>query len=56
MAEVEGLKGFVPFSQMSTVSTLPSLTFIYLHTLNSKLKTLSLLRIFFVEITGRRGY
>lgn len=27
VAEVEGLKGFVPFSQISTVSSLPILTF-----------------------------
>lgn len=28
VAEVEGLKGFVPFSQISTVSSLPTLTFL----------------------------
>jgi small subunit ribosomal protein S1 len=31
VAEVEGLKGFVPFSQMSTVSSLPTLTFMDLY-------------------------
>lgn len=31
VAEVEGLKGFVPFSQISTVSSLPTLTFMDLH-------------------------
>ena len=34
VAEVEGLKGFVPFSQISTVSSLPTLTFMNLHALN----------------------